>query len=65
MTMDSPSPTSMVVSARRTSITGISVPSILRASLPTRCDTSGRTVSEMRSLSITVGTKSSSTPYFL
>ena len=63
--MDSPFPTSIVVSARRTSITGISASNILTESVPTRWDTSGRTVRAIRLLLITVGTKSSSTPYFL
>ena len=65
ITIDSPLPTSTVVSARRTLMTGISIPTTVSESVSERCDTSGRTVSTIRPLSTIVGTKSSSTPYFL
>ena len=66
ITIDSPLPTSTVVSARRTLITGTVTPeTTVIASLRDGSETSGRTVSTIRPESTTVGTKSSRTPYFL
>ena len=65
MTIDSPSPTSTVVCARRTLSTGMAIPTTSSARVSEGSDTSGRTVSTIRPLSTTVGTKSRRTPNFL